>query len=71
MWSLAALALWGLALPCFLGGQVWIGLALGALAYGATRAAAERADDAGTLYGLMLQAMLLVGLIRLLGVGAP
>lgn len=71
MLSLLALMLWIIAIPAFLGGLVWLGLATGAVAYVVTRAAFDRTGDMETLFGLGLQSLLLIGLIRLIGAVFP
>lgn len=71
MLSFAALLLWMLAIPLFLGGKVWIGLGLGVLAYFATHAAARRHDGLGALMGVCLQALVVLTVIRLIVAAAP
>jgi hypothetical protein len=71
MLSLLALVLWMIAIPCFLAGLVWIGLGAGVLAFVVSRAAFDRPDDMETLFGLGLQAMLVIGVIQLLSAAFP
>lgn len=64
MLSLVALLLWMVAIPCFFAGAVWVGMIVGAAAFVVTRAAVDRPDDTGTLFGICLQAMLVIAVIR-------
>jgi multisubunit Na+/H+ antiporter MnhE subunit len=62
--SLVALLLWMIAIPCFMAGMVWLGLGVGVIAFAVTRAAVDRRDDMETLFGLGLQALLVIAVIR-------
>lgn len=64
MFSLVALLLWMIAIPCFFAGMVWLGLGTGVVAFIMTRAAVDRGDDMETLFGLCLQALLVSAVIR-------
>ena len=64
MLSLAALLLWMIAIPCFFAGMVWLGLTVGTAAFIVTRAAVDRRDDMETLFGIGLQALLVIAVIR-------
>lgn len=69
--SLLALILWMIAIPVFMGGMVWLGLGVGILAFIATRYAADRPDDMGTLFGLCLQAALVITVFSLIAAALP
>lgn len=56
--------LWMIAIPCFFAGMVWLGLAVGTVAFIVTRAAVDRRGDMETLFGIGLQALLVIAVIR-------
>jgi len=62
--SLAALLLWVVAIPCFFAVMVWLGLGAGVAAFVVTRIAVDRRDDMETLFGLCLQVLLVIAVIR-------
>lgn len=71
MLSLAALLLWMIAIPCFFAGMVWLGLGVGVLAFTASRYASDRPDDMATLFGMCLQALVVITVIRLISAAIP
>lgn len=71
MRSLLALVLWMIAIPCFFAGLVWVGLGVGVLAFITSVAAVSRTGDMETLFGLCLQALLVLTAIRLLSAAFP